>query len=93
MQELIITTLNKAGLTTLMCGDGTNDVGALKQSHVGMLMLLADMFDVSVGIAVLNDSNAPSKSKVSKKKSHPDAAASSKRDKAQQLTVHSSSSL
>jgi len=45
-----LATLKHAGKTTLMCGDGTNDVGALKQAHVG--------------IAVLNRGNPPKKRRV-----------------------------
>jgi len=38
-KEDIVAALNKSGHTTLMCGDGTNDVSALKRAHVGVSII------------------------------------------------------
>ncbi|PPD94481.1 hypothetical protein GOBAR_DD08496 [Gossypium barbadense] len=40
-KELIMTTFKTVGRLTLMCGDGTNDVGALKQVHCAAIMFKA----------------------------------------------------
>ncbi|KAJ6833555.1 putative manganese-transporting ATPase PDR2 [Iris pallida] len=74
-KELILTTFKSVGRMTLMCGDGTNDVGALKQAHVGIALLNA-VPPNQTGRSSSQTSKVESKSG-KKKKPKPTAAESS----------------
>uniref|UniRef100_A0A8C6IKU8 Endoplasmic reticulum transmembrane helix translocase n=1 Tax=Melopsittacus undulatus TaxID=13146 RepID=A0A8C6IKU8_MELUD len=67
-KEFVITALKSLGYVTLMCGDGTNDVGALKHADVERIsQVLKDLEEERVPVVKLGDASiaAPFTSKLS----------------------------
>ncbi|KAL8011481.1 putative P-type ATPase, HAD superfamily, P-type ATPase, transmembrane domain superfamily [Plasmopara halstedii] len=50
-KEHLIMAMNRCGKTTAMCGDGTNDVGALKQAHIGISIVNLASSDTASHVA------------------------------------------
>eukprot|EP00981_Chlorochromonas_danica_P003785 scaffold691_cov181-Ochromonas_danica.AAC.38 len=70
-KERIVLSYNESGVFSLMCGDGTNDVGALKAAHVGVSIVnnpkLESKVEQAAAAVISNGTEGKKKSKMSSK--------------------------
>mmetsp|Transcript_53184 Transcript_53184/g.121531 ORF Transcript_53184/g.121531 Transcript_53184/m.121531 type:complete len:591 (-) Transcript_53184:302-2074(-) len=59
-KESIVQAMNDQGMITMMVGDGTNDVGALKRAHVGVSLLNSPALPRRLGLPNRDDMARPS---------------------------------
>jgi len=80
-KEAVIAAFNGAGRITMMCGDGTNDVGALKMSHCGISIISVPEVEAKQRNAIngLLNLQKEDKGKKSKKKRKREKTKSSKK--------------
>ena len=78
-KEAVVAAYNLGGYNTLMCGDGTNDVGALKRAHVGISILSAPELESKQREATANIKKASKAKKKDGKKSKKNKSKNSNR--------------
>ena len=70
-----MTSYRRLGYHTLMCGDGTNDVGALKHAHVGVALLstvpLQKTTPTESGAGRKSESATPTDPRLARRPLHP----------------------
>ena len=88
-KEAVIAAFNHGGSRTLMVGDGTNDVGALKRAHVGISILSAPHVEAKQREASDTLSRAKTKHKKKKKKAKGDSTTLPQKEEQRELLQRS----
>lgn len=84
-KEAIVAAFNAGGYNTLMCGDGTNDVGALRRAHVGISLISAPNVEAKQRVAAESISKERSQQRKAKKEGRRRAKSKTLEDSLRQL--------